>query len=59
MQFAVERAKKQSRKKGIKMELFNDIQYSEYFQIISEMIEHRKKIIDEFEENIRNKEKIT
>lgn len=57
MQFAVERAKKQSRKKGIKMELFNDIQYSEYFQIISEMIEHRKKIIDEFEENIRKREK--
>ncbi|MGI5101756.1 hypothetical protein [Treponema vincentii] len=57
MQFAVERAKKQSRKKGIKMELFNDIQYSEYFQIISEMIEHRKKIIDEFEENIRKRKK--
>ena len=57
MQFAVERAKKQSRKKGIKMELFNDIQYSEYFQIISEMIAHRKKIIDEFEENIRKRKK--
>jgi hypothetical protein len=61
MKFALERAEKQARKQGTRMELFsqnfNDIQYIEYYQIINKMMETRMKFVDNIQIELKQRKK--